>query len=55
MDIKELYDMHNVVVRGPIIDDTDSVNKFFKLVLKDTFERNGLSALVVKFGRRDRR
>jgi len=38
--------MHNVVVRRPRIEEIDFVNEFFELVLRDTFERNGIADLV---------
>lgn len=38
--------MQNIVVRRPRLEEIDSVNEFFELVLRDTFERNGVSDLV---------
>lgn len=46
MEIKKLNDMHNVVVRRPKIEEIESVNEFFELVIRDTFERNGIADLV---------
>ncbi len=40
--------MHNLVVRRPKFDEIDSINEFFELVIRDTFERNGLSDLLEK-------
>lgn len=38
--------MHNLVVRRPKFEEIDSINEFFELVIRDTFERNGISDLV---------
>ncbi|QTL97866.1 GNAT family N-acetyltransferase [Iocasia frigidifontis] len=38
--------MQNLVVRRPRIEEIDSINEFFELVIRDTFERNGIADLV---------
>lgn len=38
--------MLNVMVRRPRIEDIDSINKFFELVIRDTFEKNSINGLI---------
>ena len=38
--------MLNVVVRRPRIEEIDSINKFFELVIRDTFAKNGIADLI---------
>ncbi len=40
--------MQNIVVRRPRLEEIESINEFFELVLRDTFEKNGLSDLAEK-------
>ena len=41
--------MKNIDISRPKIEDIEEINKFFELVLRDTFERNGILDLVDTF------
>lgn len=41
--------MKNIEISRPKIEDIEEINKFFELVLRDTFERNGILDLVDTF------
>lgn len=41
--------MKNIEIGRPKIEDIEEINKFFEIVLRDTFERNGILELVDVF------
>ena len=38
--------MRNIEISRPKLEDTQLINEFFEIVLRDTFERNGIAELV---------
>lgn len=38
--------MHNVVIRRPRIDDLKGMSHFFRVMITDTFAKEGLSQLI---------
>lgn len=43
---KEHHIMKNIEIGRPKIEDTELINEFFQIVIKDTFEKNDISHLV---------
>jgi GNAT superfamily N-acetyltransferase len=43
---KENYLMRNIEISRPRFEDIELINEFFEIVLRDTFEKNGIADLV---------
>ncbi len=43
---KEVNIIDNVIIRRPKIEEKDSINEFFELVIRDTFKKNGIAGLI---------
>jgi predicted N-acetyltransferase YhbS len=47
---KENYHMRNIEISRPRFEDIELINEFFEIVLRDTFEKNGIADLVNLIG-----